>query len=66
MARVSAVPDSEWVVTVRFEHKGEPVGEWEGRYADSYAAPCPENVAVLMLSRLQYGIEQTRKKKGKK
>jgi hypothetical protein len=66
MAKPRGIADAEWEVTVRLLVSGEQIGEWTGKYADSYAALCPENVGSLMVARLRAGIEQSRKKKGKK
>lgn len=64
--KVKTLADSEWVITIQLETGGEIVyGPIEARYTDSYAAPCPENVGLLLAGRLAELVDQTRKRKGK-
>lgn len=60
--KIKTLPDSEWVITIRLETGGKTVyGPIEARYTDSYAAPCPENVGMLLSGRLAELIGTTRK-----
>lgn len=51
--RKRAIADAEWVVQVRLEVRGEPIGDaYEMRYGDSYLAAHPKDVGWLVASRM--------------